>query len=140
MSNNETKYLRNDTMTTIDTAVKAWYENSLKIKRSEDMHMPGAFDFLDKHNFRCTVYIEKVLYNDPVTVVFWSDKTKTVTKCENPDTYNPEYGLMMCIMKKLHPNNNFSKLFQSWVPESSLYYNEFRTLRDVRKFERANND
>ena len=44
--------------------------------------------------------IEKVTFNDPATIVFWKDGTKTVSKCKNGDTYNKETGLAMCIYKE----------------------------------------
>ena len=44
--------------------------------------------------------IEKVIFNDPATIVLWSDRTKTVVKCQEDDTFDPEKGLAMCIAKK----------------------------------------
>ena len=33
----------------------------------------------------CT--ITKVIFADPATIIFWSDGTKTVVKCEETDIY-----------------------------------------------------
>ena len=44
--------------------------------------------------------IEKVVFNDPVTVVLWDDGTKTVVKCGKKDKYSKDHGLAMCIAKK----------------------------------------
>lgn len=61
--------------------------------------------------------IQNVLYNDPATIVFWSDGTKTVVKCQNGDTYSAETGLAMAICKKAYGNKNqFNKVFAKWLP------------------------
>lgn len=61
--------------------------------------------------------IKKVIYNDPATIVLWNDGTKTVVKCQKGDTYNPELGLAMCIIKKLSGNKgNYNDVFNKWLP------------------------
>lgn len=44
--------------------------------------------------------IEKVIFNGPATIVKWSDKTKTVVKCQEGDEYSKQTGLLMCVFKK----------------------------------------
>lgn len=48
--------------------------------------------------------IEKVIFNDPATVVIWSDGTKTIVKTRQKgrkkDKFSKEYGLAMAISKK----------------------------------------
>ena len=44
--------------------------------------------------------IKRVIFNKPVTVVFWSDGTKTTVKCQENDTYTKEAGLIAAIAKK----------------------------------------
>lgn len=61
--------------------------------------------------------IEKVIFNEPATIVFWSDKTKTVVKAEN-DTFDPEKGLAMAIAKKALGNQgNYYNTFKKWLPK-----------------------
>lgn len=36
----------------------------------------------------CSVSIRKVIFNDPATVVLWSDGTKTVVKCGPEDKFD----------------------------------------------------
>lgn len=61
--------------------------------------------------------IEKVIFNDPATIVIWKDKTKTVVKCQEGDIYSPELGLAMCIAKKYLGNKgNFNEVFKKWIP------------------------
>ena len=86
------------------------------------------------------VYIEKVIYKNPATVVFWSDGTKTVSKCSGGDTYNPEAGLAICIMKKLNGNTATRECLQAWCPHSvTEQESTVRTLRDVRKDSKKTN-
>lgn len=40
--------------------------------------------------------------NGGVSVVKWYDGTVTTVALKKGDTYNPEVGLMMCVMKKLY--------------------------------------
>lgn len=62
--------------------------------------------------------IKKVIFNNPATIVIWSDNTKTVVKCQPYDTYSKELGLAMCISKKFLGNKgNFNEEFKKWIPE-----------------------
>lgn len=48
---------------------------------------------------------QKVIFNDPATIVLWDDGTKTVVKCQDGDVYSKQTGLLMCIAKKTYGNN-----------------------------------
>lgn len=62
--------------------------------------------------------IKNVIFNAPATVVLWKDGTKTVVKCQKNDTYNPEMGLAMCIIKKMCGNKgNYNDVFNKWISE-----------------------
>ncbi len=61
------------------------------------------------------IRIEKVIFNDPATIVFWKDGTKTVVKCQDGDEYSKEHGLALCIAKKALGNKgNFNNVFRKW--------------------------
>lgn len=63
----------------------------------------------------CSVCIRKVIFNDPATVVLWSDGTKTVVKCGPNDIFDKEKGLAMAIVKKMAGNDSrFHKIFKKW--------------------------
>lgn len=47
--------------------------------------------------------IREVIFNDPATIVFWEDGTKTVVKA-NDEIFDPEKGLAMAISKKAFGN------------------------------------
>lgn len=64
--------------------------------------------------------IQRVLFNDPATIVFWKDGTKTVVKCQEGDVYSEEVGLALCFAKKALGNQgNFNNVFKKWVPEAT---------------------
>lgn len=47
-------------------------------------------------------FIEQVIINDPAVIVFWSDHTKTIGKCMDKDTFDPEVGFSMAISRKYY--------------------------------------
>lgn len=51
------------------------------------------------------IKVTKIIYHNPATIVFWSDGTKTVVKCDKNDTYDPEKGFYIACAKKLFGNN-----------------------------------
>lgn len=63
--------------------------------------------------------IKKVMFNDPATIVFWSDGTKTVVKCGENDAFDPEKGLAMAISKKFFDNMGYYyDIFKKWLPKN----------------------
>lgn len=48
--------------------------------------------------------IEKVIFNDPATVVYWTDGVKTVVRCHDGDAYDERTGLLLCCAKRLFGN------------------------------------
>lgn len=93
--------------------------------------IPGVFDrsnrfahFLtgefpsDKRNVS-QPEIKEVIFNDPATIVIWSDGSKTVVKCQSGDTYSKETGLALCIAKKYLGNKgNFNEVFKKYIEEA----------------------
>lgn len=62
--------------------------------------------------------IKEVIYNGPATIVYWVDGTKTVVKCCEQETYDPEKGLAMAICEKAFSSKTtFHQAFKKWVPE-----------------------
>ena len=49
--------------------------------------------------------IRKVIFNNPATIVFWLDGTKTIVKKADDDPWDPEKGLAMAIIKKYFGTN-----------------------------------
>ena len=68
--------------------------------------------------------IKNVIFNYPATIVFWTDGDKTVVKCREGDMFNPEVGLALATLKKLHGNKgNYRKAFKPWVEKYETIHN-----------------
>lgn len=61
--------------------------------------------------------ITNVIFNNPATIVFWSDGTKTVVKCNERDEFDPEKGLAMAICKKHFGGGFYNDIFKKWIPK-----------------------
>lgn len=60
--------------------------------------------------------IENVIFNDPATIVFWTDGTKTVVKCQSGEAFDPEKGLAMAISKKVLGNDyGYYEIFAKYI-------------------------
>lgn len=67
--------------------------------------------------------IKNVIFNDPATIVFWNDGSKTVVKAQDGDEFDPEKGLAMAISKKVLGNkydyyNTFSRWLKKWEKQA----------------------
>lgn len=59
--------------------------------------------------------IEKVIFNDPATIVYWADGTKTIVKSHD-ELFDPEKGLAMAISKKALGNQgNYFEVFKKHI-------------------------
>lgn len=63
--------------------------------------------------------IDKVIFNNPATIVYWKDGSKTVVKCQKDDTYSKEIGLAMCICKKALGNKgNYNNILKHYTNDN----------------------
>lgn len=66
--------------------------------------------------------VEKVIFNNNATIVYFNDNTKTVVKRQEGDVWSKEVGLMAAFSKKLFGNDNtFNKIVNRYCSE---YYND----------------
>lgn len=66
-----------------------------------------------------TPVIENVIFNDPATIVFWNDDSKTVVRAHGGDKFDPEKGLAMAFAKKLFGNNHdYYIQFKRWLKKA----------------------
>ena len=62
--------------------------------------------------------IRKVIFNNPATIVFCDDDTKTVVKCGKRDTFDCEKGIAMAIAKKALGNTkDYYKEIKKFLPK-----------------------
>ena len=79
-----------------------------------------------------SVSIRKVIFNDPATIVLWSDGTKTVVKCGPEDTFDMEKGLAMAIVKKMAGNDNrFHKVFKQYTKKKKKEPGSIGSISDI---------
>lgn len=75
--------------------------------------------------------IKKVIFNDPATIVFWDDGSKTVVKAHD-EPFDPEKGLAMAISKKFLGNKgNYYNEFKKWLPEEEEDNDLFLSMDEV---------
>lgn len=109
-----------------DGHLKCWrVVDEIEIKKNEvqetPFHFPARNPFMstDCAARNDTVRLDHVVYDDPATIAFWSDGTKTVVKCSPKDTYDPEKGLLLCIAKKISDNGeDWYKKIQEKLPKT----------------------
>lgn len=64
--------------------------------------------------------IKNVIFNDPATIVFWDDGTKTVVKCESEE-FDKEKGLAMAFMKKMLGNKGrYFNEVKKWTRQDAV--------------------
>ncbi len=69
---------------------KPYVPYSFNKPETTNVSLPGSY----------TPNIIEVIFNNPATIVYWSDGTKTVVKACDKDTFDKEVGLAMAIAKK----------------------------------------
>lgn len=79
-----------------------------------------------------TMRIMDVIFNDPATIVIWSDGSKTVVKNNGDQLFDAEKGLAMAIAKHFLGTNDsksdYYDIFKRWLPSESI---EDRTISTV---------
>lgn len=62
--------------------------------------------------------VKDVIFNDPATIVFWKDGTKTVVKAQG-EPFDPEKGLAMAFSKKMFGNDrDYYIQFLRWLKKA----------------------
>lgn len=66
---------------------------------------------------RKNAQLKKVVFHDPATIVYWTDGSKTVVKCQPGDTFDPLTGFLMAFFKKACGNKgNYNNALKKIVP------------------------
>lgn len=85
-------------------------------------------------SYRGRVYnsfaVKDVIFNDPATIVFWEDGTKTVVKAQD-EPYDPEKGLAMAFAKKAGDNRyEYYNVFKHYLKK---YEKKYKNVVDEEK-------
>lgn len=68
--------------------------------------------------------IRKVIFNNPATIVYWEDGTKTVVKCQDGCEYSKYVGFMACVTKKVYGNKgSFNNIVNYWLEHGEDHSN-----------------
>ena len=81
-----------------------YYHNILSASMEIKVDIPGMID--------------RVIFNDPATIIIWNDGSKTVVKRSDDDIWDPEKGFCMAVIKKLYGHTSFIKRFME--PEEEM--------------------
>lgn len=69
----------------------------------------------NRYGLHHSLPIKKVIFNDPATIVFWNDGTKTIVKAHN-EKFDPEKGMAMAIAK-YYLGSMYVKSFKTFISE-----------------------
>ena len=58
--------------------------------------------YVDNVKMNLVPPIKNVIFNDPATIVYFEDGTKTVVKAMEGQAFAPDYGFMACLVKKAY--------------------------------------
>lgn len=104
------RYCYNDAIATED-ALKKMAEAKEALKK----YGGGNFEQIPAHY--CPE-IERVIFQEPATIVFWKDGSKTVVKVQKGEKYDPEKGLAMAYVKRLLGNcYSYYDVFKKNLPK-----------------------
>lgn len=88
-----------------------------KIKKHEEelfTEMYGTTSVWKKIEF----LIDRVIFNEPATIILWKDGAKTVVKAQDGEPFDKEKGFLMAIAKYLNRDKaNYNNLIKKWCPE-----------------------
>lgn len=86
--------------------------------------------------------ITNVIFNNPATIVFWSDGTKTVVQARADEEYDPEKGMAMAISKKmLGGKRDYYHTFLHWLKKYDKEEQEYlEDLEGLVNFTREKHD
>ena len=107
--------------------------------RHKALYTPDEVEHLIKARSSNTVpKIEHVIFNEPATIVFWKDGTKTVVKAQDGEEYDPEKGLAMAISKKAMGNNrDYYLTFKKCLKKYEKQYPELPQISFEEAMKRA---
>lgn len=110
-------YLKEKIMEVVRMLLKGDNKQDLIVDRgyAKSMHTSiasTAFSFSMDYRHQ----IKKVIFNDPATIIFWEDGSKTVVKCQPNDKYDKMTGFAMACAKYMFGNEgNYYEVFKKWI-------------------------
>ncbi len=73
-----------------------------KTRRDAHNYMQKDSEFTAKIHRQFQFAPKEIIYNDAATIVYWTDGTKTVVKCNENDEYSEYFGFIAAVAKKMY--------------------------------------
>ena len=98
-----------------------YYRKDFELQRNIYCNMLNSMYGIRTATMNYIPEIKNVIFNDPATIVFWDDGTKTVVKCQDGDEFDPEKGLAMAIVKKTYGNKgSYCNKLKKWLSKEEV--------------------
>lgn len=79
--------------------------------------------------------VNRVIYNNPATIILWNDGSKTVAKCMPGDTYDAEKGFLVAYLKKFVDGDTLREEMTKWVDAADTDDNKPLTNGELMKMD-----
>lgn len=73
-----------------------------KARRDVHDYMQKDSEFTARIHRQFQFAPKEIIYNDAATIVYWTDGTKTVVKCNENDEYSEYFGFIAAVAKKMY--------------------------------------
>ena len=70
------------------------------------------FEYCADIRTRKRLSVKKVILNEPATIVFWGDGSKTVVKCAKGDKFNRYNGFCAALAKRIYGTSRARKIVE----------------------------
>lgn len=101
------------------TTIKVNNDGTLYYKPNSNCISGKAIDYT------LTPGVAKVIVNGPATIIFWTDGTKSIVKCQDDEQFDLEKGIAMCFARKALGNENkYHKYIRKAVKMAEDYIKE----------------
>lgn len=127
------------TATETELFIAGCKEKEVKNKEEKNMRLkdvsPKAFyrrlygEYINTAKIKPT----KILIQGTATIIWWSDSTKTVVKCQKGDKMDPEKGIAMCVMKKFMGTNETHSNYLDFAKDAIAEYEKQQAAEKAKK-------
>ena len=81
---------------------KSFLENELdEDEIDNDLNLIRMIEELEEEEQNDYLAYERIIFNDPATIVLWADGTRTVVKACKEDKFNKEVGLKTALLQRV---------------------------------------
>lgn len=81
---------------------------------------PGKYETFYVKLGEPLIHPTRVIFNNPATIVFWNDGTKTIVKCSEHDIFTKEGGFAAALAKKMYKTGGIKKILKDAVDQKEV--------------------